>query len=142
MTPQELRQEAEEQERIDRAMGSRAAIRWMKTHIEDFIPNQHNANLIKEYLVENNLGFTPENLDEAFAYLKKQGTLSREPAPVVEEKKPDLPPWGVLTKQMLFVDMDAKTIKKWRNDPQWGSRFRKDCEALGITEAKLPGTKG
>jgi hypothetical protein len=142
MTPQELRQEAAEQERLDRAMGSRAAIKWMKAHIEDFVPNQHNSDLIKEYLTENNLGFSPENLDEALAYLKAQGTLSMEPAPVVEEKKPDLPPYGALTRQSVLVEMDAQTIKKWRNDPQWGAQFRKDCEALGITEAKLPGTKG
>ena len=142
MTPQEIKQEAEEQERIDYLLGSHAAIKWMKRHVEDYVPNEHNRDLIKEYFTENNLGFTEENLEKALAYLQAQGTLSMEPTPVVEEKKPDLPPWGVLTKQKLFVEMDAKTIKKWRSDPQWGTQFRKDCEALGVIEARLPGTKG
>ena len=58
------------------------ALKWMRSHVEDFNPCQANADLIGEYLAENNLEVTYENFELAF--MAKESEL----APVATKQPP------------------------------------------------------
>ena len=72
MTEQEKWQQA-----VAKAEGERVAYLWMKKHIRDFEPCEANSKLMGEWLTQNNLPLTEENLDKAAAAIGDR--LARSP---------------------------------------------------------------
>lgn len=65
-----------QQEREDELMlkhGEAVAKQWMKDHREDFEPTKEHGNILGEWLAQNHLVLTYENLDKAFAAKKAEG---------------------------------------------------------------------
>lgn len=74
---EEREQSAKDKE--DFARGKLIAAEFMQKHIHDYNSCKANSEVMKEYLAENKLEFTLDNLEIAFADLMDQGKLAPVP---------------------------------------------------------------
>ena len=86
---------------------SKIATVWMAQRVEDYVQSTKNAKVIGDFLDQNGLPFTHDNLEKGFAWAKSFGwdfTKTNEsaalavvptatPAPPVEDALPEIPNW-------------------------------------------------
>lgn len=140
----EERQRLQEATRL--ANEERTAYRWMRRHPE-YAPCESNARLIHDWLTENKLEFTEENLDKAAAALGSRLATSSahagaaatvQVAPQEPDPLPPLPPhWTV--KLDTVADVRALPAEEYRRlfHGKYGDLFRARVEEIyrraGIT---------
>jgi hypothetical protein len=66
------KERAKAREAEEKANGERVSYQFMKNHMSDFNPCEANAQIIGNYIKENNLAWTVDNLEIAFANVESQ----------------------------------------------------------------------
>jgi hypothetical protein len=127
MTEEELMKEKA------RVEGQKIGLRWMKRHLADFDQSPESAKKIQDYLVEHNLDFSEESLEQAFTEQTKRGVrftsapvVPAPPAPLVEDPLPPVPKYmdGIRTSKDIR-DIPPETFTKWRRGPDRDAFFRR-----------------
>lgn len=74
------------------ADGERVAIAFMRNHLRDYYPCDANKKVVSDFLKENNLEFTLDNLEIAFVNVKDQladdPRLQNNPTPIASTAQP------------------------------------------------------
>lgn len=74
------------------ADGERVAIAFMRNHLRDYYPCDANKKVMSDFLKENNLEFTLDNLEIAFVNVQSQladdPRLQNNPTPIAEPTAP------------------------------------------------------
>ena len=96
MTAAELRRMSEDTRSIKSALDEQAAAVEFVSSNEDYVPNPKNDRLLRQYLADEGLSMTAENLQAAFEELKEDGLLTAakpaEPRIETLPAKPAVPP--------------------------------------------------
>ncbi len=71
-----------------RAEGARVSYEWMRKHIHDFNPCEANSKILSEYISNNGLEWTADNLELAFMATESQLAPAQTPQPVVQVSAP------------------------------------------------------
>jgi hypothetical protein len=122
------------------AIREKISYQWLQNHLNDYVPNQHNADLIEKYIAKHNLVWSTESLEFVFGTLKDEFTdtpapRAIAPAPVAKPGE-EQPPWGVLTAASVKA-MGHSQYKEFYYSPKWGERFKKEVDALKLTKSQV-----
>jgi hypothetical protein len=128
-------EELTEEEKLAHHAGENASLEFLKRHILDFVPNEHNVHLLTEAMhremARTKTTWTLDNLQASYQEIRSQLTTDEPPAPVPIIKASNEPPFGTLTLKRV-VEMPREEYRKWYGDKKWGARFREDVDALQI----------
>ncbi len=120
---------------------SKIAAEWMASHVEDYVQSAKNAKVIGDFLDQNGLPFTHENLEKGFVWAKSFGwafTKTNEsaappvvptptpavPAVPVEEPLPPVPLYMERIKTSKDIrDIPPEIFTKWRRGPDRDAFF-------------------
>lgn len=84
--------ERKAQEAIEEAHGRSISYQFMRNHLNDFNPCQANSDILTEYIQNNNLEWTVDNLEIAFAATESQLAPPTRPAIPASVPAVDNPP--------------------------------------------------
>jgi hypothetical protein len=139
MTNEEL--QVENERTRARLAGEEISLRFMKRHITDFDRSPESSQKIADYMKEQSLAFTDENLEKSFQALRAQGVTFTTSRPEgfgehLLENLPEVP--GMSPKIFTMSDinrMDPERYKKLYFGPH-AAEFRARTNEI-IRRAKL-----
>jgi hypothetical protein len=111
---------------------------FSKRHILDFDQSPESAKKIQDYLVQHNLDFSENSLDEAFQALRAQGVSLTVAAPVApapvapaapaEDALSEVPVPGYMERVRTckdIRDLSPEVFTKWRKGPDRDAFFKR-----------------
>jgi hypothetical protein len=108
---------------------------FMKNHIRDFEPSVQNANILADYLTENNLPWNTASLEQAYAHCKDRllppidssAVIASDPAALIVKETTPWPPFSTIEEIKL---MDKNIYRQFLFSRKHGAAFQAAVTAV------------